>query len=146
MSLSHRKWLYWYIWYYRLSHHCWFHIRYISGNFWTYFYCTAHAQKWLYMSFRLNWYRRSQEIDLLVGATFQRFEDIFRLIFRYANWKSATFLLPVYLTYWPRKYHMLRPHDDNFHQVWSRYDVSEVSNYWRLFRPKIYKKTHQEMR
>ena len=36
---------------------------------------------------------------------------------------SAIFLLPVCLTYWPRKYTTrVDPHVDNFHQVWSWYD------------------------
>ena len=36
---------------------------------------------------------------------------------------SAIFLLPVCLTYWPRKYiTRVDPHVDNSHQVWSWYD------------------------
>ena len=36
---------------------------------------------------------------------------------------SAIFLLPVCLTYWPRKYTTrVDPHVDNSHQVWSWYD------------------------
>jgi len=36
---------------------------------------------------------------------------------------SAIFLLPVSLTYWPRKYTTcVYPHVDNSHQVWSWYD------------------------
>jgi len=36
---------------------------------------------------------------------------------------SAIFLLPVCLTYWPRKYTTrANPHVDNSHQVWSWYD------------------------
>ena len=38
-------------------------------------------------------------------------------------WMSAIFLLPVCLTYWPRKYTIrVDPHVDNSHQVWSWYD------------------------
>ena len=38
-------------------------------------------------------------------------------------WKSAIFLLPVCLTYWPRKYTTrIDPHVDNSYQVWSWYD------------------------
>jgi len=38
-------------------------------------------------------------------------------------WMSAIFLLPVCLTYWPRKYTTcVDPHIDNSHQVWSLYD------------------------
>ena len=37
-------------------------------------------------------------------------------------WMSAIFLLPVCLTYWPRKYTTrVDPHVDNSHQVWSWY-------------------------
>jgi len=42
---------------------------------------------------------------------------------------SAIFLLPVCLTYWPRKYTTrVDPHVDNFHQVWSWYDHTLPSN------------------
>ena len=42
---------------------------------------------------------------------------------RFVFWMSATFLLPVCLTYWPRKYTTrVNPHVDNSHQVWSWYD------------------------
>jgi len=38
-------------------------------------------------------------------------------------WMSAIFLLPVCLTYWPRKYTTrVDPRVDNSHQVWSWYD------------------------
>jgi len=38
-------------------------------------------------------------------------------------WMSAIFLLPVCLTYWPRKYTTrVDPHIDNSHKVWSWYD------------------------
>ena len=38
-------------------------------------------------------------------------------------WMSAIFLLPVCLTYWPRKYTTrVDPHVDYFRQVWSWYD------------------------
>jgi len=38
-------------------------------------------------------------------------------------WMSAIFLLPICLTYWPRKYTTrVDPHDDNSHLVWSWYD------------------------
>jgi len=38
-------------------------------------------------------------------------------------WLSAIFLLPVCLTYWPRKYTTrVDPHVYNSHQVWSWYD------------------------
>ena len=38
-------------------------------------------------------------------------------------WMSAILLLPVCLTYWPRKYTTrVDPHIDNSHKVWSWYD------------------------
>ena len=38
-------------------------------------------------------------------------------------WMSAIFLLPMCMTYWPRKYTTrVDPHVDNSHQVWSWYD------------------------
>jgi len=41
---------------------------------------------------------------------------------------SAIFLLPVCLTYWPRKYSTcVDPHVDNSHQVWSWYDHQLLS-------------------
>jgi len=49
-------------------------------------------------------------------------------------WMSATFLLPVCLTYWPRKYTTcVDPHVDNSHQVWiwSWYDHTLPS--YRVF-------------
>jgi len=40
----------------------------------------------------------------------------------------AIFLLPVCLTYWPRKYTTrVDPHVDNSHQVWSWYDIAFLS-------------------
>jgi len=45
------------------------------------------------------------------------------LIFAFICRISAIFLLPVCLTYWPRKYTIrVYPQDDNSHQVWSWYD------------------------
>ena len=47
----------------------------------------------------------------------------FPLIFAFYIWMSAIFLLPVCLTYWPRKYTThANTHVDNSHQVWSWYD------------------------
>ena len=47
----------------------------------------------------------------------------FPLIFAFYIWISAIFLLPVCLTYWPRKFTTrIDPHVDNSHQVWSWYD------------------------
>jgi len=42
--------------------------------------------------------------------------------------KSALFLLPVYLAYWPRKRATCwTTHVDHFHQVWSLYDYPSLS-------------------
>ena len=58
-----------------------------------------------------------------LSAKFRRFGDVFRWFLHFIFWMSAIFLLPVCLTYWPRK-HTTRidPHVDNSHQVWSWYD------------------------
>ena len=54
------------------------------------------------------------------SAKFRRFGDFFRWILHFICWMSAIFLLPVCLTYWPRKYTTrVDPHVDNSHQVWS---------------------------
>jgi len=55
-------------------------------------------------------------------AKFRRFGDVFRWLLHFIFWMSATFLLPVCFTYWPRKYTTrVNPHVDNSHQVWSWY-------------------------
>ena len=87
--------------------------------------CTAHAQKRLYMHFRRKFrHRRSirrprfpiRVLNFGDLATF--YVDFLHLIF----WMSAIFLLPVCLTYWPRKYTTrVDPHVDNS-QVSSWYD------------------------
>jgi len=57
------------------------------------------------------------------SAKFRRFGDVFRWFLHFIFWTSAIFLLPVCLTYWPRKYTThIDPHVDNSHQVWSWYD------------------------
>jgi len=57
------------------------------------------------------------------SAKFRRFDNVFRWFLHYICWMSATFLLPVCLTYWPRKYTTcVDPHVDNSHQIWSSYD------------------------
>jgi len=38
------------------------------------------------------------------SAKFRRFGDVFRWLLHFKFWMSAIFLLPVCLTYWPRKY------------------------------------------
>jgi len=58
-----------------------------------------------------------------MSAKFRRFGDVFRWLLHFIFWMSAIFLLPVCLTYWPRKYTTRDdPHVDNSHQVWSWYD------------------------
>jgi len=56
----------------------------------------------------------------------QNFRDLAtfcRWFLHFICWMSAVFLLPVCLTYWPKKYTTrVDPHVDNSHQVWSRYD------------------------
>jgi len=47
----------------------------------------------------------------------------FRWLLHFMCWVSAIFLLPVCLTYWPRKYTTrVDPHVDNSQQVWSLYN------------------------
>jgi len=54
------------------------------------------------------------------SAKFWRFCDVFRWFLHFIRRMSAIFLLPVCLTYWPRKYTTrVDPHIDNSHQVWS---------------------------
>ena len=54
---------------------------------------------------------------------FGEFGDVLCWFLHSIFWMSAIFLLPVCLTYWPRKYATrVDPHVDNSHQVWSWYD------------------------
>ena len=49
----------------------------------------------------------------------------------FIGWMSAIFLLPVCLTYWPRKYTTyINPHSDNSHQVWSSTVELKCSVWW----------------
>jgi len=58
-------------------------------------------------------------LECKITAIWRRFP----LIFAFYIWMSAIFLLPVCLTYWPRKYTTrIDPHVDNSHQFWSSYD------------------------
>ena len=85
--------------------------------------CTAHAQKRLFMNFRCKFrHRRSIRRPRFPvrEQKFRRFGDAFRCFLHFIFWMSAIFLLPVSLTYWPRKYTTrFDPHVDNSHQVWS---------------------------
>jgi len=59
----------------------------------------------------------------LYRAILRRFKDVdFTWFFHRVSWKSATFLFPVNLAYWPRKCRTFRPQRDNCHQVWSWHD------------------------
>jgi len=61
--------------------------------------------------------------DFLIECKISAIRRRFQLIFAFYIWMSAIFLLPVCLTYWPRKYTTrVDPHVDNSHQVWSWYD------------------------
>jgi len=65
---------------------------------------TAHAQKWLFMNFRLKFWHHSS----IPGPRFPYRARYFRYLRTFSvDWiscMSAIFLFPVYLTYWPRKY------------------------------------------
>jgi len=47
---------------------------------------------------------RFADPDFLLEWKFRRFGDVFRWVLHFICWMSAIFLLPVCLTYWPRKY------------------------------------------
>jgi len=71
-------------------------------------------------------------LECKISAIWERFPLIFAFIF----WISAIFLLPVCLTYWPRKYTThVDPHVDNSHQVWSWYDHTLPSYCWYVTWP-----------
>jgi len=66
---------------------------------------------------------RFSDHDFLLECKISRFGDVFRWFLYFICWMSAIFLLPVCLTYWPRKNTTrVDPHVDNSHQVWSWYD------------------------
>ena len=72
---------------------------------------------------------RFADFDLIlvckISAIWRRFLYWF---LHFICWMSAIFLLPVCLTYWPRKYPTrVDPHFDNSHQVWSWYDHPQPS-------------------
>jgi len=87
--------------------------------------CTAHAQKRLFMNLRCKFrhHRSIRRPDFLLECKISAIWRRFPLIFHFIFWMSAIFLLPVCLTYWPRKYTTrVDPHVDNSHQVGSWYD------------------------
>ena len=66
---------------------------------------------------------RFTDRDFLLECNISAIWRRFQLIFTFICWMSAIFLLPVCLTYWPRKYTTpVDPHVDNSHQEWSWYD------------------------
>jgi len=87
--------------------------------------CTAHVQKRLFMNLRCK-FRHCRSIRRpQFPIRVQNFSDLatFSVDVCILCWMSAIFLLPVCLTYWPKKYTTcVDPHVDNSHQVWSWYD------------------------
>jgi len=82
---------------------------------------TAHVQKWLFMNYRGKFRHHCliPQPDFLYSAKFLWFGNVFHSFLHFICWKSAIFLLPVCLTYWPRKYATrVNPTCDNFDQVW----------------------------
>ena len=79
----------------------------------------------MFMSFwwNLGTAIRVTDPDFLLECQISAIWRRFRLIFAFYIRMSAIFLLPVCLTYRPRKYTTpVDPHVDNSHQVWSWYD------------------------
>jgi len=61
--------------------------------------------------------------DFLLECKISAIWRCFPWFLHFICWMSAIFLLPVCLTYWPRKYTTrVDAHVDNSHQVWSWYD------------------------
>jgi len=85
--------------------------------------CTAHAQKRLFINFRCKFRHRRSIHRPRFPIRVQHFGDLTAFSIDFICWISAIFLLPVCLTYWPKKYTThVDPHVDNSHQVWSWYD------------------------
>jgi len=79
------------------------------------------------MNFWKNfWHYHSISGPWLPNGVRKNFRDLGTFsvaFFHFQCWKSAIFLLPVCLTYWPRKYTTSVDNGgDNFYQVWSWYD------------------------
>ena len=83
---------------------------------------------------------RFPDPDFLLEWKISAIPRRFPLIFAFYIWMSAIFLLPVCLTYWPRKYTTRVDHVDNSHQVWSWYDHPlpsySVFVWWYVTRPR----------
>jgi len=61
--------------------------------------------------------------DFLLECKISAIQNVFRWFLHFIFWMSSTFLLPVCLTYWSRKYTTrVHPHVDNSHEVRSWYD------------------------
>jgi len=87
--------------------------------------CTAHAQKRLLMNIRCKVRHHRSIRRPRFPIRVQNFGDVatFSVELHLIFWMSAIFLLPVCMTYWPRKYTTrVDPHVDNSHQFWSWYD------------------------
>ena len=85
--------------------------------------CTAHAQKRLFMNFWCKFRHRRSIPWSWFPDRVQNLATFSVDFLHFICWLSAIFLLPVCLTYWPRKYTTrVDPHVDNSHQVWSWYD------------------------
>jgi len=55
---------------------------------------TAHAQKRLFMNFRLKFWYRFLDPDFFIGTIFPPFEDVFCWFLHWISWVSAIFILP----------------------------------------------------
>jgi len=105
-------------------------------------------QSWAYSRMRRNGYLWTSGVNLDTAVRFADHDFLlkckisaiwrrFPLILHFICWMSDIFLLPVCLTYWPRKYiTRVDPHVDNSHRVWSWYDHPlpsySVFVYWYL--------------
>jgi len=77
----------------------------ICGHFQQHFYCacTETAIYELLVKFLTPSFD-SPTLISLQSVKFRRFVAVFHWFLHFISWKSAIFLLPVCLTYWPRKY------------------------------------------
>jgi len=97
----------------------------IYGHFQQHLYCAC-AETVIYMNFRCKFRHcrsiRRPQFPIRV-KNFSDLATFFLWFLHFICWMSAIFLLPVCLTYWPRKYTTrIDPHVNNSHQVWSWYD------------------------
>ena len=93
--------------------------------------CTAHPQKRLFIHFRCKILTPPFDSPT---TKFRRFGDVFRWLLHFICRISAIFLLPVCLTYWPRKYTTrVDPHVDNSHKVWRPFADPFLNYEWQRF-------------